>query len=69
MNSLIKDNPLSDDLWNLYPMILDLENRSLNNFHLHGGLDMENVNQICIIIKNYTSRDPEGMLRPAFGKP
>lgn len=54
------DRPLSKEMWALYPYLLwicaggDDDN--------DGGYGFEYLNEVCEVIKNYISRDVEGMM-------
>mmetsp|Transcript_29520 Transcript_29520/g.44887 ORF Transcript_29520/g.44887 Transcript_29520/m.44887 type:complete len:666 (+) Transcript_29520:641-2638(+) len=55
-----KDKPVSQELWKLFPQLLYVVAGTDENEE--GGYGMEYVNQVVIALKNYTSRDSQGML-------
>ena len=56
-----KDRPISKDMWALLPQLLFMAVG--NDEDEYGGLGFEYVNEIALAIKNYISRDPEGMMK------
>ena len=61
-----KSRPLSQNMWNLYPQLLYV--CAGNDDDEDGGFGFEFVNQIVVAIKNYISRDPNGLFRVSDGK-
>mmetsp|Transcript_7597 Transcript_7597/g.12766 ORF Transcript_7597/g.12766 Transcript_7597/m.12766 type:complete len:328 (-) Transcript_7597:970-1953(-) len=62
IHSGYKNEPsLSPNLWKMYPLLLYV--CAGDDGDMEGGYGFEFVSQICLAIKNYISRDPEGMLR------
>lgn len=55
-----KDKPVSQEMWKLYPQLLYICAGSDGD--MEGGFGFEFVNQICTAVKNYISRDPNGMM-------
>ena len=55
-----KDKKISPGIWRLYPQLLHICVAS--EAEKEGGLGFEIVGQICIAIKNFISRDPDGLL-------
>ena len=53
--------PLSHNMWKLYPQLLYI--CAGNDGDEEGGYGFEQVTQICVALKNYVSRDPQGMLQ------
>ena len=53
-------------MWNLYPQLLYV--CAGNDDDEDGGFGFEFVNQIVVAIKNYISRDPNGLFRVSDGK-
>lgn len=56
-----KDKPISQEMWKIFPQLLYV--CAGNDDEEDGGYGFEFVNQICVAIKNYIARDPEGMLK------
>lgn len=55
------DRPISNRLWKLFPQLLYV--CAGEDGDMEGGYGFEYVNQITDALKNYVSRDPEGMLK------
>ena len=55
-----KERPISQECWRLYPQLLYI--CAGNDQDEEGGFGFEFVNQICLALKNYISRDPDGMM-------
>ena len=55
-----KTRPISPIIWKLYPQLLYICAGAEGDDE--GGFGFEFVTQICVTLKNYVSRDPEGML-------
>ena len=55
-----KGIPLSAQIWRLYPQLLYVCAGSDGD--QDGGFGFEYVSQICVALKNYISRDPQGMM-------
>lgn len=56
-----KDRQISNNMWKLFPQLLYVCAGSAEN--KNGGFGIEYVNQVIIAIKNYISRDNEGLKR------
>ena len=61
-----KKSQVSANLWKLYPQLLYV--CAGTEGETEGGFGLEYVNQVVVTLKNYISRDPEGMLRVGEGQ-
>ena len=56
-----RDKPISQEMWKLFPWLLFMCAGSDGDEE--AGFGFAYINQIAIAIKNFISRDPEGMMR------
>lgn len=61
-----KDKPVSAEMWKLFPQLLYV--CAGNDGDMEGGFGFEYVNQIVIALKNYFSRDQNGILSVGEGQ-
>ena len=61
-----KNRPISPTIWRLYPQLLYI--CAGKDGDDEGGFGFEFVQNICVTLKNYFSRDPDGILGTGEGQ-
>jgi len=60
-----KEKEMSNEMWKLYPQLLYV--CAGGDGDEEGGFGFEFVNSICVALKNYIARDPNGMMKVGEG--